>query len=271
MISLDVGIFVGTLRGTDVGHHPQGQQKAHQRRGKIAPAAAADPAGVAIEGKHAWPSRGPQERQDGLEGRLLPKGLMHLGRQQDRGPRIHKVTDFDHMLSFAFPIGISRDRGGVFEIHLHFLQWVARLQRLMLTWDAWLDVAVLAQEFPHGPTRARHRDTQRLQVGVTLQEIHERFGTRDPLQLLWRLFAHLAQPLDHRQIPAVIGGMMGARTRQEHLEIISRGLAQTDFPFLHPADGASHGLSILWVRPVGMLTHEAAQTGAIADPLGFHA
>ena len=64
--------------------------------------------------------------------------------------------------------------------------------------------------------------------------------------------------------------MMGARTRQEHLEVIGRGLAQTDFPFLHPAERASNSLSVLWVRPVRMLTHETAQ-GSAADPLGFHA
>ena len=140
MISLDVGIQIGTLRGTDVRHHPQGQQKPDQRGGKIPPATTAHPTRITIEREHAWPSRGPQEGQDGL----FAKGRMHLGRQQDRGPGIHKVTDFDHMLAFAFPTGISRDRGGVFEIHLHFLQWVARLQGLMVTRDARQDGAVLA-------------------------------------------------------------------------------------------------------------------------------
>jgi hypothetical protein len=71
--------------------------------------------------------------------------------------------------------------------------------------------------------------------GYSSQEIHQRFGAGDPLQLLWRLFAHLAQPLDHLRMPPGIGRMMGMRTRQEHLEVIGKGLAQTDFPLLHPA------------------------------------
>ncbi len=69
---------------------------------------------------------------------------MHLGRKQDRGSRIHKVTDFDHMLAFAFPAGIHGNGGSIFKVNLDFLQRLARLQGLMLARHARQDGAVLA-------------------------------------------------------------------------------------------------------------------------------
>ncbi len=77
-------------------------------------------------------------------GRLLPKSIVGLSGKEDRGPSVDKVTDFDHMLAFAFPAGIHGNGGGVLEVNLHFLQRVTRLQGLMLARLARQDVTVLA-------------------------------------------------------------------------------------------------------------------------------
>jgi hypothetical protein len=89
-----------------------------------------------------------------------------------------------------------------------------------------------------------------LQFGITLEVVHKRFGPWYPVQVLWGLFAHLSQPMEDLGMKAWIGRMVGARAREEHLQIIGRGLAQTDFPFFDPANLASDGLSILGVGKV---------------------
>ena len=57
---------------------------------------------------------------------------MHLGGKQERGSRIDKVTNLHHMLLLAKATGIGTDRAGIFEIHLHLLQWLAWRKRLVL-------------------------------------------------------------------------------------------------------------------------------------------
>ncbi len=54
MKALDVGVEVGTMRRDHIGFHPNAPEKAHQRRGEIAPGRASDKARIVIKGE---PSR----------------------------------------------------------------------------------------------------------------------------------------------------------------------------------------------------------------------
>jgi hypothetical protein len=114
-------MFVWPMRGTDGSHDPQTGEKADQRGGEIPSTTAADPARIPIEGQHGWQSVGVQERQDRLESRLLPKGVMRLGGKQDRGACVNEITHLDDVLSLPLSAGISADRGRILEIHLDFL------------------------------------------------------------------------------------------------------------------------------------------------------
>ena len=53
MKSLDVGIFVRTMRGDHMRYHPKTPEKAHQRGGEIASRRAADQTRVIVKGEHA--------------------------------------------------------------------------------------------------------------------------------------------------------------------------------------------------------------------------
>jgi len=109
------------MRGTDVSHDPQTGEKADPRRREIPSTTAADPARIPIEGQHGGQSVDVQERQDRLESRLFPKGVMRLGGKQDRGACVDEMTHLDDVLSLPLSAGISADRGRILEIHLDFL------------------------------------------------------------------------------------------------------------------------------------------------------
>src|SRR5260370_21033664 len=63
--------------------------------------------------------------------------LSRLGQQGDRGSRIDKITDLDHMLPLALRALFRRNRTHIFEIHLDLFQWLAQFVwfgRLVWTW-----------------------------------------------------------------------------------------------------------------------------------------
>ena len=159
MVPFDVGILLGLPWRDDVGLNSKTQEAAHQRRREIAATGAADEAGIVIKGEQTRPSVLAQEMHHGFQCGLGVEIGMDLGIEQEGGPRIDKIADLHHVLSFAVRVG--GNRGGIFEIHLHLLQWLTRLQRLAFALRGVQDAAQLAQNFPHRACGARDRDDGR--------------------------------------------------------------------------------------------------------------
>src|SRR5512142_62207 len=120
MVALDKGVLVRSMWRTDVGMDSQTQQKANKWRGKIAAGGSPDEARVAIKGYLGRQAMSLQEMDDRFQCGLGVKIRLDLGLQQDRGPRVHKVEDFDDMLLLAG--GVGGDARNIFEIHLDFFE-----------------------------------------------------------------------------------------------------------------------------------------------------
>jgi hypothetical protein len=119
MQPLHIPIFVGSMRWANSGLDAQTQQEAHEGRREVTSAGTACPARVTVEGKDGWQAIKPQELHDGVEGRFCCEVFAHRSMEPDRGPGIHKITGFDHVLALAQ--GISRDCRVILEIELNFL------------------------------------------------------------------------------------------------------------------------------------------------------
>ncbi|WP_040447019.1 hypothetical protein [Ktedonobacter racemifer] len=106
-------------------------QKAAQRRGKIAPAAAPDPSRIMVKGHHGRAAVGEEGVDDGLQCGFGVKVRMDLSIEPDRGASIHGIADLHHMLLLAAGFAwIGTHGGSVLEVDLHLLQWPGARQEM---------------------------------------------------------------------------------------------------------------------------------------------
>src|SRR2546421_11401885 len=110
------------------------------------------------------------------------------------GPASTQLSTSTTRLSLAF--WISRNAGCIFEVHLHFLHGLTRLQWLVLALCRLEDEAELAQNFPDGTRRSRRDDALGLQVSITLEKGEDGARSRRALQVLRRGRANLDHRLD---------------------------------------------------------------------------
>jgi hypothetical protein len=124
MQPFDVTVFIRPMRWAEIGLNAQAEQKAHERRGKVASARAADPPRVTIEGKHSGQTILAQKLDDGLQSRFCRELLVDWRIEPDGCPSIDKIAGFHDMLTLAF--WISRHGRVIFEIDLDFLHGITR-------------------------------------------------------------------------------------------------------------------------------------------------
>src|SRR6266516_3100152 len=146
MVSLDVTIFVWPPGWADIVLDSQAEQEAAKGRRKITTTGTSHPSGVSVEGPHGRQTILAQEAHNGIQGCFGMKIGMRLSTEQDGGPSIDKIEHFDHMLPFS--LGVSRNSGCIFKVHLDFLQRLTRLQWLARRLGRIEDEAKLAQAFP---------------------------------------------------------------------------------------------------------------------------
>jgi len=93
--------------------------------------------------------------------------LSRLGQQGDRGSRIDKITDLDHMLPLALRALFRRNRPNIFEIHLDLFQWLSQLVGMGRLFGTCHQAARGVQDLPDRSTGAGQRDVCGLQLRVT--------------------------------------------------------------------------------------------------------
>src|SRR5712691_9491887 len=103
--------------------------------------------------------------------------------QPDGGAGIHEVGDLHHVLLLA--PGIRGHAGGVFEIELDFLSWLAQFRQLGFTTASVFDTARLAQNFPDGCLRAWQAQTSIFECWIAVQVVEDGFGSMHAAQVLW--------------------------------------------------------------------------------------
>src|SRR5258708_7830137 len=104
---------------------PQAQEESAQWGGKIPTWHPSYPARIAIKGHLARASILAQEGNHRFDCCLFVEILSRLGRQGNRSAGIHKIADFDHMLTLALRALFRRDRADILEIHLNLFHWLA--------------------------------------------------------------------------------------------------------------------------------------------------
>src|SRR5947209_8785309 len=192
---------------------------------------------------------------------------MRLSREEDRSASIDEVEHFDHMLAFAFRI--SRNRAGVFEIHLHFLQGFTWLLGPTCTLRGIEDVSKFAQDFPDSSGGTWRDDGIGSKLCVAMQIVEDGTWPRCALQVLRWTGTDLDDTLDQAPVGRRRWRMRRARTRKEHLQVIEISLPKAFEPFFDKADGTADSRSELWSRPLAMLEGQAAKRCTLGDPLSF--
>jgi hypothetical protein len=78
MVAFYITVLLWLMWGTHVRLNAQTEEKAHKRRGKIAPCGCADKTGVTIKGDLRWHTMALEETDDRLEGGLCVKICLDL-------------------------------------------------------------------------------------------------------------------------------------------------------------------------------------------------
>jgi hypothetical protein len=100
---LDRGLLVGPMWRADGGLDAQAQQKAHQGRGEVAPAGAADTPGVPIKGEPARQAVLLEEVGHRLKHGLGVEIAAHVAFEPDGVARVYKIGTLDHP-AFVCPV-----------------------------------------------------------------------------------------------------------------------------------------------------------------------
>ena len=228
----------------------------------------ADPAGIAVKGHARWAAIAGEEMHHRFQSGLRMKIRAGLGHEPGGGSGVHKITDFHDVLPLA--IRIRWHAGRILEIELDLFHGLGTILRSVMATRRIQDTSELAQDAPDGACRAGKGQALRLQLLVAMQVIQNRPGTWCRLPVLRRVLANLFNPLDDTRMDLWIGGVMGTRAREQHLQIIWGSISQSLQPLFDPAQGAAHRLSQILLGPLGMFTGQTAQRGPIGDPIDFH-
>src|SRR5215472_17946282 len=153
---------------------------------------------------------------------------------------IHKIEYLHHMLLLAKRI--RRHTGCILEIELNLFQRIGTLLWAARTMRCIQDTSELPQDAPDGARGARKRETLCLQLMVTREVVENRSRPWRPLEVLRRVFANLHNPLDDTRMDLGIGGVMGPRVREQHLQIIWGSVSHSLEPLLDPAQGTTQGV-----------------------------
>jgi hypothetical protein len=122
---------------------------------------------IAIKGHLARAPILAQEGNHRFDGCWCVEILSHLGRQGNRSACIHKVADFDHMLTLALRALFRRDGAYLLEIHLNLFHWLAEFVGMGWLFGTGHQATRGVQDFPDRSTRAGKRDLCSLQLRVT--------------------------------------------------------------------------------------------------------
>jgi hypothetical protein len=160
------------------------------------------------------------------------------------------------MLLFAF--GVGRNSAGILKIQLNLFQWLSWLQRVVATDRLIQNAALLAQNLPDRFGGTRQGSAQGLQFGIAWEGIEQGFGSRYALQVFWRALAHLDDSLDDAWVNGGRRCFTSTRTGMEYGQIIGWRFAEALEPLFDETTGTTKTGSKLLVRPIRMLTSQAA-------------
>jgi hypothetical protein len=142
--------------------------------------------------------------------------------------------------------------------------WSARTMRHIQ------DTSELPQNTPDCACGARKGLALSQQLLVAMEVVENRSWPWRPLEVLRRVFTNLHNPLHNTGMDLWIGGVMGSRLREQHLQIIGRSCSQSLQPLFHPTQGATQSVSEILLGPLRMFMGQAAESGPIGDPFDFH-
>ncbi len=108
---------------------------------------------------------------------------LDLGIQQDRGPSVHEIEDFDDMLLFTRRI--SRNAGDIFEVYLDFFKWLTPFQWLAFPASLLADASISAQDPPNRARGTRECLSAVVQSRVARQVIQDCAWSWRPLEMFW--------------------------------------------------------------------------------------
>src|SRR6266699_3444986 len=141
---------------------------------------------------------------------------LDLGIQQDRGPSVHEIEDFDDMLLFTRRI--SRNAGDIFEVYLDFFKWLTPFQWLAFP------ASLLSDAFFH------------LWIGLRIRRFAPQGFSKQHTAISWRSFTQAFSPFldpSDRSTNPVRQFLLGPLRMQLHEPLEHRSISNPVFLLHH--------------------------------------